>query len=597
MANDPSRRFDHVSLPASPDECGVAVPAPEPLPSDKQAVSAEGSHNGLAGHDPRAQSAGLARAGSSQEFKRHLDGDGAIAVVKGFLHKAVDLAMAVLSKPGMGVYARGTDLVRPVTHGEKPPTLTLRKRSEGITRQSGAVVITPFSEASLIEVLTRHSMFKKPDGRTKEGWMYIDCPVEVARIILANKGHGWTVPWLKSVISAPTMRPDGSIITKPGYDEATGLLLVGNQKWLQVPAKPSRKDAVAALDVLIEPIKELPFADDASRAAALALLITAVMRPSLKTAPMFAVTAPAAGTGKSLTIDVASIMATGCKAAGVTPTPDEAELEKRIGAAMLAGDQVLNIDNVAHILKSEQLCQMLTSEEVKVRVLGKSKSVNVLSTSLICSTGNNLALHGDLNRRVVMIRLDAKCERPADREFDFDPTDIALSRRAEMVAAALTVIRAYRLAGSPGRAPPMGSFEDWSDSVRSALMWLNMGDCRGDVAAIYNDDPEKTELADILEALPAGWFTAREVGELVNYRTDAPPTYQTAEEKSKRQTAMDLREALGATFNRSGAFSTKAFGRYLKRYTGTIVGGQCIQKVSSDGIHGVVWQVVSVDDR
>lgn len=494
-----------------------------------------------------------------------------IYVVKGFIHDTVDQAIKILSNPDLEIYARGDDLVRAVTHRVQSRTLTVAKHGENVARPDGAVIIATLQEAALVETLTRHANFVKHDGRAGD-FVPCDCPVEVARMILASKGHGWTMPRLRAVISAPTLRPDGSLIDKAGYDADTGLLLVGDRLWRQVPEAPSKRDAVAALDVLSEPINALPFVANSDRAAALALLITAVMRPALKTAPMFAVTAPAAGTGKSLVIDIAATMATGRKAAVVTPTPDEAELEKRIGATALAGDQIISIDNVTHILKSDQLCQMLTQEEVQVRVLGASKNVRIPSTSLICATGNNLSIYGDLNRRTIRIRLDAKCEKPDERRFNFDATGLALRKRAELVAAALTIVRAYLSAGAPAPAPPMGSFEDWSDTVRSALVWLGMWDCRGDIDALRADDPEKTELAEIIAAMPPGRFTTREIANMV---------------------AVDqaMRDTLETFVGRGGVFSSKRFGRYLLRFAGTVIGGRWIEQVSHDAGRGSVWQV------
>ncbi|MEH2574440.1 hypothetical protein [Bradyrhizobium sp. AZCC 1708] len=493
-----------------------------------------------------------------------------IYIIKGDIHEAVDGAMAVLSNPSLGIYARGDDLVRAVTYSMPARTLTVAKQGENIDRPDGAVIIATLSDVALVETLTRHARFVKWDGRADK-FVPCDCPAEVARMILANKGHGWTVPRLRAVISAPTLRPDGTVLSATGYDEATGLLLVGDRIWRQVPDSPSKRDALNALDALVEPIDAFPFVDNADRAAALALLITSVMRPSLRTVPMFTITAPAAGTGKSLLVDIAAILATGRKAAVVTPTQDEAELEKRIGAAALAGDQIISIDNVTHILRSDQLCQLLTQEEVQVRVLGASKNVRIPSTALICATGNNLSIHGDLNRRAIRIRLDAKCERPDERRFDRNPTSLALRKRAELVVAALTIVRAYLAAGAPSQASPMGSFEDWSDTVRSALIWLGMGDCRGDVDAMRADDPEKAELAEIIDALPTGRFTVREIAHNVS---ESP----------------ELREVFAGFIGRNGVFATKSFGRYLARFRGTIIGGRSIELAAKD-IHGAVWQV------
>ncbi|MFS2175641.1 toprim domain-containing protein [Rhizobium pisi] len=494
-----------------------------------------------------------------------------IKCVKGALHLAADESIAVLSDPALGVYSRGDELVRPVTFESMSRTLSTDTKSDGNTvRPDGAVVISPLSEQALVEKLTRHADFTKYNGRAKE-WLPVDCPSEVARSVLHRRGDGWTVPRLRAVISAPTLRHDGTVISEHGYDAATGLLLAGDRLWRKVPDNPSKRDALDALDALSEPINDLPFVANSDRAAALALLITAILRPSLRTAPMFAVTAPAAGTGKSLTIDIAAIMATGRTAAVVTPSADEAELEKRIGAAALAGDQIISIDNITHILRSDQLCQMLTQEEVLVRVLGSSKNVRIPSTGLICATGNNLTVYGDLNRRTIRIRLDANCEKPDERRFTFNALDLAKRKRADLVAAALTIARAYLVAGMPDRASPMGSFEDWSNVVRSALLWLNMGDCRGDVDEMRSEDPEKLALAEIIDALPNMPFTVKDVCNLINEDPDA-------------------RRALSQFMDKGGTFSTKRFGGYLRRFRDTFVGGKCIKLASFD-THGSQWFV------
>lgn len=510
-----------------------------------------------------------------------------IFVVKSEIHRAVEQAIEVLSEtPEAVVFARADELVRPVVHRNQRQTLSLSKKGENVQRADGAVVVTPLSEAALVEVLTRYASFFKWNARTSE-YVPCDCPPEVAKMILARRGHNWTVPLLRGVINAPTLRHDGTVITEPGYDDATGLFLAGDGLWRQIDEKPTRRQATDALKVLSEPISGLPFVADSDRAAALALLMTAILRPNLSTAPMFAVTAPSAGTGKSLTVDVAAIMATGRRAAVVTPTPDEAELEKRIGACALAGDQIISLDNITSILRSDQLCQMLTAEEVNVRVLGASKTVRIPSTGLICATGNNLTVYGDLNRRTIFIRLDAECERPEERRFKFDALELAIQKRPELVAAVLTIARAYIIAGAPGRASPMGSFEDWSEIIRSSLLWLGCADCRGDVDAQRAADPEKDELAEILEALSsefAGTFTVKNVADKA-----------TAMNTDKTAANSELREALASFVERSGIFASKRFGRYLKRYTGTRIAGRWIEQDKRDNSNSTVWKVAGND--
>jgi len=499
-----------------------------------------------------------------------------IQIRRGFVHEAVDAANHVLADPAIGIFSRSGRLVRAVVYESAQRTLTSRPRSEGnLARPDGAIVVRELGEAALCEALTRHALFEKYDGRTKD-WVSIDCPAEVARMLIARQGHNWEAPNLRAVVRAPTLRPDFSVLNEPGYDGASGLLFLSDRIWRHVDPSPTRKDAAAALDVLLEPIEHLPFVDDVDRSAALALLITAVIRPMLRTAPMFAVTAPAAGTGKSVTVDVASILSTGKVASVITPTRDEIEMEKRLGAAAIEGDAVIAIDNVSHPLASDQLCQLLTQGEVQVRILGRSENVKVPSTALICATGNNLTIVGDLVRRTIRIRLDAKCETPDERLFPFNPVDRALEKRAEMVAAALTVLRAYHVAGMPNRAPPMGSFEDWSDIVRSALIWTNMPDPRGNVEEMRAEDAEKVTLREIMDALPSTPFTVREVKRLVH-------------------TDDDLRTALSRFIDRGGSFASARFAGYLRQHKNTVVSGRAIQISRADDSNGSVWMVGAMD--
>ena len=90
----------------------------------------------------------------------------------------------------------------------------------------------------------------------------------------------------------------------------------------------------------------------------------------------------------------------------------EEELEKRLGAALLAGDIAISIDNCDHPLESVFLCQALTQRKLNIRVLGKSKNVETPVNATIFATGNNLVIAGDLTRRSLRCGMDAQCERP-----------------------------------------------------------------------------------------------------------------------------------------------------------------------------------------
>ncbi len=76
---------------------------------------------------------------------------------------------------------------------------------------------------------------------------------------------------------------------------------------------------------------------------------------------------------------------------------------------------------------------------------------------------------------------------------------------AERIDASL---RAYFAAGRPNGAPRLASFEGWSDTVRSALIWLGKADPVASMELARAEDPERGDPADqertITRAIAAG---------------------------------------------------------------------------------------------
>lgn len=80
--------------------------------------------------------------------------------------------------------------------------------------------------------------------------------------------------------------------------------------------RPTKEDAAAALEVLKDALKEFPFVADADRSAALAALLTTVVRRSVQAAPLFAFSATSPGTGKSTMAEFLGIISTGKRTRG-----------------------------------------------------------------------------------------------------------------------------------------------------------------------------------------------------------------------------------------------------------------------------------------
>ena len=93
----------------------------------------------------------------------------------------------------------------------------------GATRL-GAVVIEAVTAPHLLDLWDKNIEFKKwHQGRSE--FVPTDPVMKMAQRYLARKE--WQTHVLTGLIGAPTLRPDGSILDEPGYDEETGLYYYG----------------------------------------------------------------------------------------------------------------------------------------------------------------------------------------------------------------------------------------------------------------------------------------------------------------------------------------------------------------------------------
>ena len=145
---------------------------------------------------------------------------------------------------------------------------------------------------------------------------------------------------------------------------------------------------------------------------ALSLFLTGLCRRAIGFAPLHGMSATAAGTGKSKLVDLASILMSGRDAPVISLNVGRDEIEKRVDAALLAGDPLISFDNCNGPLDSALICQMLSQTWLKIRVLGVSQQPTAPTSALVCATGNGLTLEGDLTRRTIRCELDAGVERP-----------------------------------------------------------------------------------------------------------------------------------------------------------------------------------------
>jgi putative DNA primase/helicase len=498
-----------------------------------------------------------------------------IWVRAGELHLMADEAEAALIGGGAPLYVRGR-LVRPVVD-DVPASDCRRTKLTRLVEADGA---------TLLDHLSRCAEWVKFDGRKKET-VAADPPKDLASIILSRDGE-WRFPQLAGVITAPTLRPDGTILSDAGYDQATGLLLMSLPGLPALRDRPTRADALEALQLLDGLLDEFPFVDQASRSVALSALITPVVRGALPAAPMHVMTAPVAGSGKSFIVDVASAMVCGQRAPVMAVGRQEDETEKRLIAALIAGQPIISIDNVNGQLGGDLLCQMIERPVVSVRPLGVSKLLRIESRATCFATGNNIQLVGDMTRRVVLCSLDPNMERPEMRVFRGDPYGAVLADRGRYIAAALTICRAYTLAGFPDLLPALASFEEWSRIVRSALVWLGRDDPIATMEVARADDPVTASLRTVF----AAWSDAVGPKQL-----SAGELKVIAEERNPLGNLVrpDLQDGLRSVAeNRRGDLCARELGKFLGRHKGRIVDGLKLEHSDNSHSKQKLWQIVRV---
>src|ERR1700733_277544 len=368
--------------------------------------------------------------------------------------------------------------------GDQIVSIAIDKAPDHRGRIVESQVIVEVGEHALAERMGIAARFLKSAGRMRAGGglKQIDPPKDVVNTLI-ERGYSLKLPILVGVVNCPQLMVNGRILDKPGYDAQTGMFFdPRGATFLAVAESPTLADALIAKDRLLVLFHTFDFKSDTDRAVAMSLILTRLARLAMATAPLHAFDAPVAGAGESMIVDIAAMLATGETAPVFAQGPHLEEFEKRLSVQLMAGRQIIAIDNINNELDGDLLNQSLTQLRVDVRILGLSKKVTVQCSTVTTATGNNLRLVGDLTRRAVIARLDPETDRPEIRQFDYDPLTDARENRAELVAAALTILKAYCVAGMPGRPPRLQGFGEWSDLVRGALMWPGPG-ARGTTVA------------------------------------------------------------------------------------------------------------------
>lgn len=404
----------------------------------KRALGLDGASGGRDTHDPAMVSPkGLPQICTSDRFRKSIAQDAWSALTA------------------------SNDPVRFFRHG--------RGIAELVRDDDDRLLISHLSLPALAGHVDRCADFVKA---TKTGLMPARPPRDVIEDMDAMEKP---LPALRGIVGTPVFAADGTLATDAGYQAMTRLFYepVG-QPVAAVPDRPDETHLRMAKEIiLLDWLGDFPFLDDASRANAIAMVITAIAREMVGgPTPLFVVDAPTAGTGKGLLVSGIGNVITGREPPVMSEVRDENELRKRLTAKLYEGAAILVLDNLKRRLDSGTLAALLTAEVWSDRILGVSKSADVPVRNVWICTGNNIQLADEMARRSIWVRLDARKDRPwQGRSFRHPDLKRWLrAHRHELVWAFLVLIQNWIARGRPEwRGEVLGSYEDWCRIVGGVL--------------------------------------------------------------------------------------------------------------------------------
>lgn len=411
--------------------------------------------------------------------------------------------------------------------------------------------------------------------------------VEIAKDAVSRPDLCPALRLLRGVTHTPVIRSDGSLLSTPGYDPATGYLyLPPNGLSVVVPEMPTAMDAADSASLLREMLAGFVWAGEHDMANYLGILLTPLLvdlvPPPYK---LGVVSAPQPGSGKTLLAACARILHGGVFRSEMPE--DDAELRKQVSAILdTTTGPVVCIDNVTGTLRSSTLSGLLTSARWDDRRLGSPDIISRANDRLWLLTGNNVTLGGDLARRALWVTIDPKVPHP-ERRTDFAIADLESwvhERRGQLLSALLTLVRAWVCIGMPVPVADRSDiYTPWRQAIRGILAFACIPGTFDDIASakqdVGGDDDEWREfLVAVHETYGSSGWLVRDLLAKVN-------TLGTSGDQARPIPLDTLPSELSERIERAGRNATtvtKSLGRWLMNREGRWAGAYCVRADGHD---------------
>lgn len=416
---------------------------------------------------------------------------------EGHLNEEVLIAEVALGEYP-GIYYQGENLVNVVGN-----RLKMDPANKHIPLE-----VRPLASTTLREILSKKFVFEQIDAKGEVRKVNYPPPNLVKGLIKRTSYP--SLKYLRGITTVPVLRPDGTILQTPGYDDASELLYMPSHSYPLISENLSDEEVKTALDQLLDVVRDFPFGDNYGKAVYISTILTAVSRYAFHgCVPMVIVNANMPGVGKGKLVDIIGLIATGFKMPLTTQMDSDKEERKQITATLREGGRFLFYDNVSGPFGGKNLDALLTSDLWVSRILGGSNLGTFTNRLQVIATGNNIQLKSsDTIRRSLWLQLHTIDEHPEARPATtFRHPDLegwVNEHHPQLLSAALTILRGYIAAGKPKQdLRPLGSFEGWTNLVQAAVKWA-FGVDPGEAQILCHEGVDANK--EVLEKLMNGWL-------------------------------------------------------------------------------------------
>ena len=270
-----------------------------------------------------------------------------------------------------------------------------------------------------------------------------------------------------------------SLVIENGFDANTGAYL--NQKKMDLDLDLETHSAEDDIQLWRDWLCDFPFESEADFENAIGYMLTILIRPGFPTgevSPMFLITAPREGVGKTLLADVLTAAVTGVTTETRTLSSSNDDIKKELGAALRGAPEVIVFDNVesSKRLDSAVLASIVTQVRGRFRILGVSEEMTYENRATMMYTGSNIEMTIELVKRAVVIRLSDPGIAEKDREVKVENIlSETLRRHTDFISSLARMIKRWTET-EKANTKPLHRMRHWSKDIFNILKANGLGE-------------------------------------------------------------------------------------------------------------------------